>query len=185
MKKINLFFISIILLFVGCGFYSLAGSIPPHISSIAIPLVDNQTAEFGMAESVTDNLQIRFSDENILRLADEEQADSILRGTIIKVEDRVQTYTGTEVVTEYRFTVTMNIEWYDVANDVVLMQKKYTGWGAYGLSGDISNDGIDNDGDGLVDGDDDDEFGEPRTYATRIAVEKIAEDVINDILSTW
>ncbi len=184
--KLNLqLLIGIVFIMAGCGFYSLAGSIPPHIKSIAIPMVDNQTAEFGMAESVTDNLQIRFTEENILRLADADQADSILRGIIIKVDDKAQTYTGTEIVTEYRFTVSMQLEWYDVANEVILLNKKYSGWGAYGVSGDISNDGIDNDGDGLVDGDDDDEFGEPRSYATRIAVEKIAEDVINDIMTTW
>jgi hypothetical protein len=37
-------------------FYSMAGSIPAHINSIAIPIVENQTAEFGMSESVTENL---------------------------------------------------------------------------------------------------------------------------------
>jgi len=42
--------------FVGCIYYSMAGSIPPHIKSIAIPLVENQTAEFGMSEAVTDNM---------------------------------------------------------------------------------------------------------------------------------
>ena len=41
---------------VSCGFYSMAGSIPPHIKSIAIPLMDNQTAEFGLAEDITDGI---------------------------------------------------------------------------------------------------------------------------------
>ena len=170
---------------ISCGFYSLAGSIPPHINSIAIPLVENQTAEFGMAESVTDNLLASFTEENILRLADENVADSILRGSIIRVEDRAQTFTGNEVVTEYRLTIQMDLEWYDVKNDVALLHKDYSGWGAYGLSGDISSDGIDNDGDGVLDDDDDDEFGEPRSYATRIAIEKIADEILNDIMTTW
>lgn len=185
MKRLQLTLLSLTAVFAGCGFYSLAGSIPPHIKSIAIPIVENQTAEYGMSEAVTDNLQARFLEENILRLADEGQADSILRGTIMQAEDKPQAYTGTEVVTEYRFNITMKLEWYDVVNETVLLEKKYTGWGAYGVSGEISNDGIDNDGDGLIDGEDDDEFGEARSYATRIAVEKIAEDVLNDIMSTW
>ncbi|MFH1852827.1 MAG: LptE family protein [Candidatus Neomarinimicrobiota bacterium] len=184
MKKI-LVSAAALLVLAGCGYYSLAGSIPPHIRNIAIPLVENQTAEFGMAEAVTDNLQTSFTRENILRLVDEDQSDSVLRGTITRVEDKAQTFTGTEVVTEYRFTVTMKVVWYDVKMDKALLDKTYSGWGAYGLSGDIANDGIDNDGDGLVDGDDDDEFGEPRTYATRIAVDKIAEQVLNDIMTTW
>ena len=39
----------------------MAGSIPPHIKSIAIPLAENQTAEFGMSEAVTDNMVNEFT----------------------------------------------------------------------------------------------------------------------------
>ena len=45
--------------------------------------------------------------------------------------------------------------------------------------------GIDNDNDGKIDSDDEDEFGEPREFASKIAVKKIAEDIINDIMTTW
>ena len=168
-----------------CMFYSMAGSIPPHIKSIAIPLVENQTAEFAMAETVTDNLVSKFTKENILRVTDEKSADSIMKGVILKVDDGPYTFSKEEAVTEYRFTVSMKLEWLDVANDKVLLTKQYSGWGAYGLSGDISTDGIDNDGDGAIDGDDIDEIGDPREFATKVAVEKIAEDVLNDILTSW
>ena len=169
----------------GCMFYSMAGSIPPHISSIAIPLVDNQTAEFGMAEAVTDNLVEKFTEENILRVRDETDADSILRGTIIDIKDAPYTYTKEEAVTEYRFTVSMKIEWFDVSNDKAMFEKNFSSFGAYGLSGDISTDGIDNDGDGLTDADDDDEFGDAREFATEVAVTKIAEDILNEIMTSW
>ncbi len=186
MKRMHVIIIlSTLIMLTGCGFYSLAGSIPPHIKSLAIPLVENQTAEFGLSEAVTDNLQASFSEENILRLTDERQADSILRATIIGVSDKARAFTKTELVTEYQYQIRMKLEWYDVANDKILLAKDYSGEGAYGLSGDISNDGIDNDGDGRIDGDDDDEFGEPREYAARIAVENIADQIINDIMSTW
>jgi len=168
-----------------CMFYSMAGSIPPNIKSIAIPLVENQTAEFAMAETVTDNLLAKFNEENILRVIDEKNADSVLRGIILRVNDGPYTFSKEEAVTEYRFTLTMKIEWVDIENDKVLLTKQYSGWGAYGLSGDISSDGIDNDGDGSIDGDDVDEIGDPREFANRIAVEKIAEDVLNDILTSW
>lgn len=163
----------------------MAGSIPPHINSIAIPMVENQTAEFGMVESVTENLIDVFNEENILSVTDETSATSILRGTITKVEDVPYTFTKEEAVTEYRFTVTLALEWYDVQNDRVLLKKSFSRFGAYGLSGDISSDGIDNDGNGLTDGEDDNEFGDAREFATKAAVRKIARDVLNDIMSTW
>jgi len=168
-----------------CTYYSLAGSIPPHINSIAIPIVENQTAEFGMSESVTENIIKKFNEENILRVTDEESAASILSGIITRVTDAPYTFTKQEAVTEYRFTVHMNIEWYDKKNDKSLLKKNFSGWGAYGLSGDISSDGIDNDGDGLIDGEDDNEFGDPREFATSVAVNKIAEDVLNEIMTSW
>ncbi len=185
MKKLLLVLAAGTLILAGCGFYSLAGSIPPHIKTVAIPMVENQTAEFGIVESVTQYLQNRFVEENILRLVDEDQADSILRGTITRVDDKAATFTGNEVVTEYEYSLTLAMEWYDVAEDAVLLNKTYTGRVKYGLSGDIGSDGIDNDGDNLVDGDDQDEVGDPRTYSTQIAVELIAEDIINDIMSAW
>ena len=168
-----------------CGFYSMAGSIPPHIKSIAIPLVDNQTAEFGIAENITDNIIAVFNEENILRIVDEQNSDSILNGTIIKIVDAPYTFNSQEAVSEYRVTISMNMTWLDVKNDTELLKKNYTGWGAYGLSGDINTDGIDNDGDGKIDSADDDEFGEPRAFATKIAIVKIAEDVVNNILTAW
>ena len=90
-----------------------------------------------------------------------------------------------EAVTEYRFTVHMKVEWFDVRDDKVLIEKEFSGWGAYGLSGDISSDAIDNDGDGLIDSEDNDEFGDPREFATAVAVTKIAEDVLNEIMTSW
>ena len=184
-RLIYIILILSILIITGCGYYSMAGSIPPHIKSIAIPLVNNQTAEFGIAESITDNIIEVFNEENILRIVDEGNADSILRGTIISLEDAPYTFSSEEAVSEYRINITMDITWNDVDNNVDLLKKRYSGWGAYGLSGDINTDGIDNDGDGKIDEEDDDEFGEPRSFATKIAITKIAEDIVNNILTSW
>ena len=184
-KSHMIWWIFLSLLCLDCGYYSLAGSIPPHIRSISIPLLDNQTAEFGISEGITDNLLEKFTDENVLRVVDVDNSDSILRGSIVQAEDLPYTYSKEEVVGEYRFTVAIDIEWIDVANDEVLLEKRFKGWGAYGIGGDISSDEIDNDGDGLIDDEDTDEIGDARTFATKVAVGKIAQDILNDILTTW
>lgn len=184
----RLYYIVLILsIFVitSCGYYSMAGSIPPHIKSIAIPLVNNQTAEFGIAENITDNIIEVFNEENILHIVDSDDADSILRGTIISLVDAPYTFSSEEAVSEYRINITLDIIWSDIKNDVDILKKRYSGWGAYGLSGDINTDGIDNDGDGKIDDEDDDEFGEPRSFATKVAITKIAEDIVNNILTSW
>ena len=75
MKQI--IYIMIIPFFSSCIFYSMAGSIPPHINSVSIPMVENQTVEFGISEAVTDNLVNQFLETNILRLDKENNDDSI------------------------------------------------------------------------------------------------------------
>ena len=183
-NKMRILKLIILLIFCSCGFYSLSGSLPPHIKTIAIPMVENETAEFGIAENITDGIQNRFNDEGILKVIDD-NADSILRGTVKKVTDGPYTYNKNESVSEYRYKIDVNIEWLDNKNEKTLLKGNYSGWGAYGLSGDIGTDGIDNDNDGKIDSDDDDEFGEPRLFASKVAVQKIAEDIINDIMTTW
>ncbi|RMF08974.1 MAG: hypothetical protein D6762_04615 [Candidatus Neomarinimicrobiota bacterium] len=173
------------LMVTACGIYSMAGSIPPHIHTIAIPLLENRTAEFGVVEDMTDILQEKFVEENILQVVPEDRADSILKGTVEKIEDVPYTFNAQEEVTEYRYTVVMDITWEDKIENKVLLQKKFTGWGAYGTSSDISNDQIDNDGDGKIDAEDPDEFGDPRTFAQQSAIRKIAEDIVNSLLTTW
>ena len=106
----------------------MAGSIPTHIKSIAIPLVNNQTAEFGIAENITDNIIEVFNEENILRIVDVDDSDSILRGTIISLDDAPYTFSSEEAVSEYRINITMEITWFDVENDVELLKKRYSGW---------------------------------------------------------
>ncbi|MEL1227241.1 MAG: hypothetical protein VW963_10900, partial [Candidatus Neomarinimicrobiota bacterium] len=95
------------------------------------------------------------------------------------------TYSKQESVSEYRYKIDIKIEWFDVLNQKNILEGNYSAFGAYGLSGDIGSDGIDNDNDGKIDSDDDDEFGEPRSFATKVAVRKIAEDILNDIMTTW
>ncbi|MDP6457259.1 MAG: LptE family protein [Candidatus Marinimicrobia bacterium] len=175
----------ITMLWLACGIYSFTGSIPPHIKSISIPLFVNETAEFGVAESITDEVTNTFLEENILKVVQGDLSDSQLKGTIKKVNDSPYTYSETEEVLEYRFSVTIQVEWFDVSREETLLKKNYSSWGAYSLTQDIASDGIDNDGDGEIDAEDPDETGDPRVLATKVAVGKISADIINDIVSTW
>ena len=180
LHNFSLFFL---LTFLSCGIYSFNGSIPPHINTISIPLFINETAEFGISEAVTDEVTNVFLEENILKIRRE--ADSILRGIIKKVDDQPYTYSESEEVLEYRYSVGIAVEWFDVKEEKVLLNKNYTNWGSYSLTTDVASDGIDNDGDGKIDSDDPDESGDARKLAMKAAVMKISENIINDIVSTW
>ena len=183
MKVLIVFFL--FFLCYSCGFYSMAGSIPVHIKSVSIPLMINETAEYGLEQTVTNKVLEKFNERGILKILDRKFADSIIKGTISKIDEGPYIYNKEESISEYRYKVYLKLEWYDVLNDKNLISKTYSGFGSYGLNGDISNDGIDNDNDGKIDNLDDDEFGEPRIFAAEVAMEKIAEDIMNDIMTTW
>ena len=173
------------LLIVSCGLYSLAGSIPPHIKSISIPLVNNQTSEFAISEDLTDAIILQFNQSGILSIQNGVKAHSTLKGTVKKITDGPYSYNKNESISEYRYKIDVKIEWFDNTKEKNIIEKNYSGFGSYGLSGDIATDGLDNDNDGKIDSEDDNEFGEPRSFAAKVAVNKIAEDILNDIMTTW
>ena len=191
LKRKILIKISLIsLLITGCGFYSLKGSLPAHIKTISISPVINESSEFGINEKINEIILDKFVSEKILDLTDEDTADSRLNITIKRVDNNPYTYTlqsnvSYEQVEEYRIVIYANVIWYDLTKDELLLESNKSAWGAYGTGLDISNDLIDNDGDGLIDSEDDNEFGSPRESAISLAMQKLSEDIINELTSTW
>ena len=190
MKKI-IFFLLIIFI-NGCSYYSFKGSIPAHINSISIAPIVNESSEFGISEQVMSQLNNYFIKENILDLLGENEAESRLTIIIKSLEDKPFTYSINnqissefERVEEWQIKIHVEINWHDIKRDKSLLKTNLSPWGAYGTGTDISTDRIDNDNDGKIDEEDDDEFGSPRESAIRIAVNKLSEELINQITSTW
>jgi hypothetical protein len=174
-----------IFLIVGCGYYSMAGSIPANINNVYIPLIENDTAEFDISENLTSKITQEIAIQNILKITDNSNSDSTILGVITSATDRPFTFDSNEQVDEYRFSISLKILWVDNENEKNLIEKTFTGFGNYSINNDPSSDGIDNDNDGILDENDDDEFGDSRELAINIAINKIASDVVNSILSTW
>ena len=174
-----------IFLIVGCSYYSMAGSIPANINNVHIPLIENDTAEFEISENLTSKITQEIAIQNILKITDNSNSDSTILGVITSATDRPFTFDSNEQVDEYRFSISVKILWVDNENEKNLFEKTFTGFGNYSINNDPSSDGIDNDNDGILDENDDDEFGDSRELAINIAINKIASDVVNSILSTW
>ena len=179
-----------VLVIPGCSFYSFKGSLPAHIHSITIASVTNESAEFAAAEILNEELNQLMVEENILDIVLPEEAESSLNVVIKSVTDKPYTVTlsgdlGVEQVEEWKISIKALITWYDITRDEILFEKQISNWGAYSTGVDISTDGIDNDGDNLIDGDDSDEIGSPRESALNISVRRLSQDIVNQISSTW
>ena len=184
-------FLGIIIL-NGCMYYSVRGSIPAHIHSIAIAPIVNETTEFGISDQIMAQLTDYLIRENILVVTNENDAESRLTIILKSLDDKPLTYSansqssaGYERVEEWQIQINAEVNWHDVTRDESLFKSNFYPWGAYGTGTDISTDKIDNDNDGKVDEEDDDEFGSPREAALRIAIDKLSEELVNQITSTW
>ena len=184
---------AIFFLFMSCSFYSFRGSIPPHINSIFISPIKNNTPESQAADIIKIELESVFIKENILKLLPASSSDTQLDIILLNFSDLPYSYStdnissvGYEVLNEKKIEIQVKVTWYDLVNDGVLLDKEFTGLGIYNPDQqDIGSDQIDNDNDTYIDDDDDDEYGPPRESAVKIASNKISEQIINEIVSTW
>ena len=189
MIRSTLKIIFVLISFQGC-FYSMRGSLPVHINSISLAPVINESAEFAVAEILNDELNELMVNENVLDIVMPEQSDSHLEAIIISVTDKPYTVTlssdlNMEEVEEWKLTIKASIRWYDIKRDEILLEKRMSSWGSYLPGVDISTDGIDNDGDNLIDSEDNDEVGSPRESAMEISVRRLSEDILSEITNTW
>ncbi len=148
----------------GCGPYSFSGnSLPPHIKTIAVPLFEDRTSEFGIKEKLTDAVIQEITRDNTLKIVNEDLADAIVYGKILSVDDRADTYTEQEEVQSYRVYITVEVEVRDVKRGTPLWKERWSQWGLYSLT-----DGVD-----------------AREQAIDEAIQKLAEDILNKTVSNW
>lgn len=148
--------------FLNCGPYSFTGSGLPGIKTIAIPLFENQTQEYGIREELTEKLVQGFIQDNTLKVVNQKIADSVLKGIILQYQKDAHTFDEQEDVKEY--IVRINVK-------VVLEDKKHSkniweeeslqGWGIYSATEETESDG------------------------KAKAIAKLAEDIVNRTVKGW
>ncbi len=162
-KLLTLFFV-IPIIFSGCCMYTFSGNVPSHLKTIAIPPFENQTAEFGLSEMLTDELIELFTTDNTLKVRTLSSADAVIRATIMRIEDRPSTVNANETVSEYRVSVTVKVKCEDLVMGKIIWEENVSNFGIYPFSGGSSAD---------------------RDAGIEEAVEKIVEDILNKTVSGW
>ena len=72
---------------IGCYSFSGGGGLPDHIRTAYVAPVDNQSTQFGLSESLTQQLLEAARQRLGLRLASEIEADAIITATIRRYSD--------------------------------------------------------------------------------------------------
>lgn len=98
-----LFIVFILLTFWRCSYTFTGGSVPDHLNSIAIPLVEDRSgsAEPELQQTFTDFLVQKFLDDNTLQVRDKQNSDAVIECSITSLVDAPAAVTGSDQGKEF------------------------------------------------------------------------------------
>lgn len=157
--------IGMVLVLAGCPYSFTGASVPAHLKTIGIPLVDDQSGfgEAGLREKFTTELTNLFIGDNSLEVGDRKTSDAVLEGAITGVTDAPSVVEGGEQVRRRRVTVTARFILKDMKLRKTMWEKTFSNWGDYDSGGGISQ----------------------RQTGLQDAIRKLSEDVLLDTVSGW
>ncbi|MHC4182436.1 MAG: LptE family protein [Planctomycetota bacterium] len=111
------------ILMCGCG-YSTKSLISRDISSIHIPIFENDTFRRGVEFDLTKAVKDEIMSKTNLRIASKDSADTILHGTVKKVTERIITQGFRDSVVEAEMALLVEIRLVDRRTDRTLVHEK-------------------------------------------------------------
>jgi outer membrane lipopolysaccharide assembly protein LptE/RlpB len=149
----------------GCPYSFTGASVPSHLKTIAVPLVDDQSGfgEAGLREKFTTALTNLFINDNSLGVADRSTADAVLEGAILSVRDAPSAVGQGEQVRQRRVTVTAKFVLKDMKLRRTMWEKTLSNWGDYDSGGGPSQ----------------------QQAGLQEAIRKLSEDVLLETVSGW
>ena len=153
-------------LLTGCYSFSGGGGLPSHIRTVYVAPADNQSSQFGLSESLTEQLLDAARQRLGLRLASESEADAVIGATIRRWSDDAVNFdavagVGADVF-QRRVTISASIQILDVANNTII-------WESQGLTGS---------GEYRPDN-------ETEEQGTMVALENLVQQIVDGAQSQW
>lgn len=113
-------------LLAGCMYSFVGGGLPSHVRRVYIEPFDNETPYQTLTSDLLRAMQDRLPGSLGVRLASQQTADAIVRGTIRSAEEQTTNFnptpdpSGRITRNEARVQITFDAEIYDVRQDTVL-----------------------------------------------------------------
>jgi len=179
MRK-SYFLILSVLLFVvsGCGYTTRSvlpsGDASIHVENFANKIdvteeTSDQTAYYSyipaMESDITRDVIDKFIFDGDYRVTSPDKAHFLLKGELVGFKREPLRYDANDNVIEYRLSVLVNIQLYDLKNDELLWQEKgFAGESTYRLSG---------------------EFAKSERSALEVAIKDLARRVVERTVENW
>lgn len=120
----------------GCGVYSASsGRLDPALKRVAVPFLENRSAEPNIEVELTDLIIQALQDDNTLKVTDERNADTILSGKVLRYR-LAEAFTSADLrVDEYQVQIVVELTMTVKATGKTLFAaKRLTGKGNYILN---------------------------------------------------
>ena len=148
-------------LVAGCGVYTFSPKGKSEIKSIAVERFENNTAEYGLEDRMTDQIIDALIADGTFKVLSPEYCDALLVGTLTSYVRQPHGYTENDQVETYSVTMGFDITLKNPADDTEIWNEKVTQKGIYDLETETEDDG------------------------QQEAIDLLIEDIINKTTKSW
>ena len=134
----------IVLLLIGCGYHfaGTGGQAPGDIKSIAIDVLQNNTAEIGLENVFTNAIINQFVQWKRLPIKPRKEAGGVLGGAITGINTQEVSHVDSQKTLTTRLIITLKITVKSVETDEILWQRNYSYYEDYVETGNALDTGL-------------------------------------------
>ncbi|MGR3177876.1 MAG: LPS assembly lipoprotein LptE [Candidatus Anammoxibacter sp.] len=124
-KRKMLVFLSILFFgaLIGCS-YSSRSILKQNVNSVYIPIFDNKTFRRGLEFGLTKALKNEIMFKTQLRIAEKDNADSLLSGEIVDFAEQTMIVDSNDNIVESRIFIVVDFIWRDLRTGRILAEQK-------------------------------------------------------------
>jgi len=116
----------VLICLAGCGynFPGKSGTLPGGVEKVYVPLFINKTSEPRLENKLGNRLsEVLARSSKISQVGQEDTAEAVLLGTILKYQSRALSYDRNDNIGEFRSIMTVDVALHRVGTDEVLWKK--------------------------------------------------------------
>lgn len=134
----------------GCGFYTFRPKGSSLYKTIAVERLENETAEFGLTDRLTDVIIDAFISDGTFRVVPADAAETILSGLLVRYERRPNRFDESDNVLEYKVVLEFDIALKKTADGTDIWKERLVQEGIYDAASETEEDGQERAGEQLV-----------------------------------
>lgn len=152
---------AISLLGAGCGVYTFNPAGKSEIQAIAVERFDNRTAEYDLADRMTDLVIDAFISDGTMKVVSIDNADAVLVGVLTRYDRKPYKYDENDQVESYSVTMDFDVVLINPRDDSEIWREKMVQEGVYSVESETEQEGQEK------------------------AVDRLVESIVNRTTKSW